>query len=222
MKCVQPDSLKSTNGIFEEYINDVQPVLLWAEQCYGNALPIAFSLEFRSIVTHIYRAERRKEADQPLSKEDVRSINGELDKASRHLLRIRLDCLKLICITLEERTQDAIAFMDNECPIRYIDDGTFLTNIVKTQIEARNAFEEAKKADCVGDSRTLGLYEHACSCYRALADLVGLRFVTAPDAELVQRYQSLRDEERKAKRRGWILFLVGVVVAVVAFLLEVL
>lgn len=217
----QPDSPKATERLFEEYVSNVQPALLLAERCHGGTLPLAFSLEFRSIVTHIYRAEARRGADRPLSAEDERAIEDELEKAGRHLLRIRLDCLKLICISLEEQAQDAITSMDRECPLRYIDDGGFLADILRIQGEARICFDAAKNADCEGGPRTLDLYERASSLYWELATLVGLSFTNAPPSERIQRYRSLCEEERKAKRRGWALFFAGLIVAFVGFMLEV-
>lgn len=206
--------------LFEDYAEDVQPKLLLAERCYRGSLPLAFSLEFRSIVTHLSRAENIVRFSNRLDDNDEKRIGEEIEKAKRHLLRVKLDCLKLICDSLEEQTLDAISHMDSVCPLRYIDDGEYVKQILATQSEARGRFEEAKIADCAGDRDVVRLYDVASSQYMNLASLVGLKFAGFNRFDRVDRFRTLERDERKAKKRGWAFFVAGVVVALVGFVLE--
>lgn len=171
------------------------------------------------MLTHISRAEELFHSNANPDDKVSEKAQEELKKACRHLQRIKLDSLKLICDSLEEQSIERVEHMDKVCPLRHIEDGTFVKEILTEQSEARKSFEKAKNADCAGEGDVVGLYGEAAAQYVALAASVGLSCTGDFRPERAARFQVLAREERNTKIKGWVFLFIGLIVASVGFVL---
>lgn len=128
---------------YKFYSKDIIPYIDLVEVYFG-AVPDGLLNEIRNFTGHISSAAIEKSDD---TKVRIENIND----AHRHLRRIFLDCLKLMCI----HQQDYINTFQKK--YRYyntndVDDGNFDVFLHKKSMEADKIFKSAKDTDNTGSN----------------------------------------------------------------------
>ena len=91
---MRDDQIKRLFGYFKEYQEYIIPLILEIELCYME-FPTMILNEIRNFTTHIGRASEVGIEEKEVDK--------QLEKASRHILRIKLDCYKVLCLYYHEK-----------------------------------------------------------------------------------------------------------------------
>lgn len=144
------------NAEYRFYMEDVTNVLNDTTLMYDQ-LPDGMLGDIRDCFGHLCDAVMR--TDQPLEK---RCSN--IDNAHNHLRRFILDCYKLQCIWYRDQLRD---FDDKYrwSDLSDVRDGQFRSEYTRLKGAAKNAFQEAQRAERPGNNDRIEELEHLDDVY---------------------------------------------------------
>lgn len=149
------------NTIFRMYIEDINPFIVRFEVSKGE-FPIEVQNEIRAIYGHLVRATMATSSDQVLR---------NIEKMKSHSKRALLDCFKYTSIICSDNYDDFMNRYEN-IDLTYLENGQFLTDIVKRCREARKALQDAKVAETsnISEDDLFALYQDAYRQFEELND----------------------------------------------------
>jgi len=156
--------IETIDGLYKAYHDDVTPLLAYVESELAE-FPIAILNEIRSLHDHIARA--------CLSK-SIEAKCKEIESARRHIVRIKLDCCKVLCVLGESRMEE---FHKNYRKIRLgeVDNGNFLPELTQLHDKARKLVQSAKEAEKSGkdgQEETVTLFQEAVISYKLVEQFI--------------------------------------------------
>lgn len=149
------------NTIFRMYIEDINPFIVRFEVSKGE-FPVEVQNEIRAIYGHLVRATMAISPDQVLS---------NIEKMKSHSKRALLDCFKYTSIICSDNYDDFMNRYKN-IDLTYLENGKFLTDIVKSCREARENLRNAKIAETsnISEDELFTLYQEAYKQFEELND----------------------------------------------------
>ena len=156
---------KASKRIAECYIQycDVIKPLIARIEAYSEKFPLPLFNEIRAFNDHIARCYYLTPSDS--------FIDDQIDKASRHILRITLDCFKcLIVIMFEqiERFEKHTRYVD----LTVIDNGTFYPDYSRLKVDGAAAVRRAKTLESYEIEKALREYEKAYDIYDRIIESI--------------------------------------------------
>ena len=150
--------IDTINELYKAYHNDIKRLLAYVE-AELEEFPIAILNEIRSLYDHTARA--------CLSKNNEAKCQ-EIESAKRHIIRIKLDCCKVLCAQGEIRMEE---FHKNYKRIRLgeVDSGNFLPELTQLHDKAKKTVRRAKHAEKSGEDgreETFSLFQEAVVAYK--------------------------------------------------------
>lgn len=149
------------NTIFRMYIEDINPFIVRFEVSKGQ-FPIEVQNEIRAIYGHLVRATMSTSSDQVLR---------NIEKMKAHSKRALLDCFKYTSVICSDNYDDFMNRYEN-IDLTYLENGQFLTDIVRRCREARRDLQKAKLAEIsnISEENLFALYEDAYKQFEELND----------------------------------------------------
>lgn len=149
------------NIIFRMYIEDINPFIVRFEVSKGE-FPVEVQNEIRAIYGHLVRATMATSSDQVLR---------NIEKMKSHSKRALLDCFKYTSIICSDNYDDFMNRYEN-IDLTYLENGKFLTDIVKRCREAREKLQNAKIAETsnISEDDLFALYQEAYRQFEELND----------------------------------------------------
>lgn len=149
------------NTIFRMYIEDINPFIVRFEVSKGE-FPVEVQNEIRAIYGHLVRATMAISPDQVLS---------NIEKMKSHSKRALLDCFKYTSIICSDNYDDFMNRYKN-IDLTYLENGKFLTDIVKSCRKARENLRNAKIAETsnISEDELFILYQDAYKQFEELND----------------------------------------------------
>lgn len=126
--------IESVDQLMDDYRVDIRPYYVLISAMVGEPLP-ALSNELRAICEHLRRCS------DPSSSQDYRK--RELEKASDHLVRFKLDVLKAILLLCEKR-YEKLQESYRGVPVQNIDNKRFFSKIIPPFVESQKLCIQAK------------------------------------------------------------------------------
>lgn len=117
-------------GVYQAY-NDVIIPLVFEIELEHKQFPTMILNEIRSFTAHIGRA---------VGSMNAQDIDNELKKAERHILRIKLDCFKVLCYGYDERFRRVFPKEHRHYDLSIVNNSSFLPEMAKR-------LNSAKKTD---------------------------------------------------------------------------
>ena len=187
--------------LYIEYQTDITPLLIDVEQKWKE-FPVQILNEIRAFTSHICRIS--------VDNVDPQFVNTQISKAHSHILRIKLDLLKNICLWY------AIQYEDH-FPERYKDvylDALILQN-VSFPLLFQNSLQEARKIIQVGRllegdgkiAEAVGCYVEGLVIYRQLEETI--------ESSNSQLFELRRTHRRKNWKQHIWSFILGIIVSVI-------
>lgn len=149
------------NTIFRMYIEDINPFIVRFEVSKGE-FPIEVQNEIRAIYGHLVRATMATSSDQ---------VFRNIEKMKSHSKRALLDCFKYTSILCSDNYDDFMNRYEN-IDLTYLDNGKFLTDVVKRCHDARESLKNAKIAETsnISEADLFALYQNAYRQFEELND----------------------------------------------------
>lgn len=195
------------NTVFRMYIEDINPFVVRFEVSKGE-FPVEVQNEIRAIYGHLVRATMSTSPDQVLR---------NIEKMKSHSKRALLDCFKYTSVICSDNYDDFMRRYEN-IDLTYLENGQFLTNIVKECREARKSLQEAKVAETsnISEEKLFTLYQDA---YRKFEELNNKLQQAEESAAFLQHKASKKDLVSKVSL--WVGiggFLIGVIGVLINFI----
>lgn len=149
------------NTVFRMYIEDINPFIVRFEVSKGE-FPIEIQNEIRAIYGHLVRATMSASSEQALK---------NIEKMKSHSKRALLDCFKYTSIICSDNYDDFMNRYEN-IDLTYLQNGQFLTDIVKRSRAARRDLQKAKIAETsnISEDDLFSLYQDAYRQFEELND----------------------------------------------------
>lgn len=152
---------KSTE-LFNQYNQIIKPLIAEIE-ARSETMPQPLFNEIRAFTDHIARCYFPDITDEKLDE--------ELKKASRHVVRITLDCFKCLNILLFKKVEEFERRTKN-VDLNVLDNGEFYPKYKKLKRDAAEIVKQAKLAESKDTMEALSLYDAAYNKYVELEDLL--------------------------------------------------
>ena len=170
--------------------------------------PIEVQNEIRAIYGHLVRATMSTSSDQVLR---------NIEKMKSHSKRALLDCFKYTSIICSDNYDDFMNRYEN-IDLTYLENGQFLTDIVKGCREARTSLQKAKVAETsnISEDDLFDLYQNAYKQFEELNDKLQQ---AEESASFLQHTASKKDKISNIYH--WVTigrFVVGGIVLIVNFI----
>lgn len=152
---------EASKRIAECYIRycDVIKPLLARIEAFSEKFPLPLFNEIRAFNDHIARCYYQNPSD--------RYIEEQIDKASRHIVRISLDCFKCLIVIMFEQIEQFEKRTRN-IDLTVIDNGTFYPEYSRLKIEGASVVRSAKTFESYDIEKALIEYERAYDIYDTL------------------------------------------------------
>ena len=177
--------------LYEAYGGEIAVLIIDVELKYGK-FPTQVLNEIRALTTHVSRIA----VENALTHEQT---DKQIEKAARHIVRIKLDLYKYLCIWFRDEYQDRFPKKFKNVPIdTLIVGGEHFDIALSTRLtEAIELTRQAKKQEVasVADS-SIPMYEGALSKFREIETLY---------QENERHLLSLKMKRRRDTITGWII-----------------
>ncbi len=156
--------IDTIDELYKAYHNDVKRLLAYVE-AELEEFPIAILNEVRSLYDHTARAYLSKSKEAKCK---------ETESARRHIVRIKLDCCKVLCAQGEKRIEE---FHKNYRRIKLgeVDSGDFLPELTRLHDKAKTMVRRAKYAEKSGEEgreETFSLFQEAVISYKRIEQFI--------------------------------------------------
>jgi hypothetical protein len=183
--CIQNHQI-ALGELYNNYNQNVKPLLADIEARYEK-IPLQLFNEIRAFNDHIARCYLLTTSEE--------DIKRDLEKASSHLLRIILDCFKLLNLHVFSVYVEKFEKKHKRVDLNVVDSGNFIVRFYAIKLKARNTVREAKTYESSDKVKSLELFQRAYNEYSELETLI--------------------EENRRgishAKRKTWIKFCLDIV-----------
>ena len=152
---------KSTE-LFIQYNQVIKPLIAEIE-ARSETMPQPLFNEIRAFTDHIARCYFPDITEKKLDE--------ELQKASRHIVRITLDCFKCINILLFKKVEE-FERQTRNVNLKVLDNGEFYPKYNRLKRNAAEIVKQAKLAESKDSLEALKLYDAAYNKYVELEDLI--------------------------------------------------
>lgn len=189
--------LNSLFNLYSEYNEEIAPLIAEIELRYEN-FPVAILNEVRSFTTHISRCTLSNEY----------RYDSELEKASRHILRMKLDCYKYLCFSLQLKQDLDFSKKFLNVDLSNVNNGEFVLQYRDLLQSAFLITLRAKLLEKDDPENALPQYIDALNKYRSVEELEN------------QNYALLVDAKRKYIKDKYIANpLISIAIGVVSYIL---
>ncbi len=151
-----------SNELFSQYNQVIKPLIAEIE-ARSETMPQPLFNEIRAFTDHIARCYFPDMPDE--------RMKDELQKASRHIVRITLDCFKCLNILLFKNVENFERQTQN-VDLKVLDNGEFYPKYKKLKREAADTVKQAKLVESTDSTQALQLYDAAYNKYVELEDLL--------------------------------------------------
>lgn len=154
-----------THRIAESYIQycEVIKPLIARIEAESEKIPLPLFNEIRAFNDHIARCYYNNPSEQ--------YINDQIDKASRHIVRMTLDCFKCLIVIMFQRIE-LFEKRTKNIDLTVIDNGTFFPEYSRRKVEAATAVNKAKLIEAIDINLALAEFERACNIYTDIVDSI--------------------------------------------------
>lgn len=147
---------------YVQYCEVIKPLIARIE-AYSEKFPLPLFNEIRAFNDHIARCYYRTPSDS--------YIGEQIDKASRHILRITLDCFKCLIVIMFEQIE-RFEKQTRNVDLTVIDNGTFYPEYSRLKVEGAATVRLAKTFESYDIENALREYEKAYDTYDRLIDMI--------------------------------------------------
>lgn len=147
---------------YVQYCEVIKPLIARIE-AYSEKFPLPLFNEIRAFTDHIARCYYRTPSDSYISE--------QIDKASRHILRISLDCFKCLIVIMFEQIEK-FEKQTRNVDLTVIDNGTFYPEYSRLKVEGAATVRRAKTLESYDIVNALREYEKAYDTYDRLIDII--------------------------------------------------
>lgn len=192
------------NTVFRMYIEDINPFIVRFEVSKGE-FPIEVQNEIRAIYGHLVRAVMSDSPEQVLR---------NVEKMKSHSKRALLDCFKYTSIICSDNYDSFMSRYKN-IDLTYLENGHFLTDIVKQCKKARQSLRDAKVAETsnISEEDLFNLYQDA---YRQFENLNERLQQAEESASFLQHKASKKDLLSKISLwvgiGGFVVGIIGIII----------
>lgn len=151
-----------SNELFAQYNEVIKPLIAEIE-ARSETMPQPLFNEIRAFTDHIARCYFPGISDE--------KMKDELQKASRHIVRITLDCFKCLNILLFKNVENFERQTQN-VDLKVLDNGEFYPKYKQLKREAADTVKQAKLAESTDSTQALQLYDAAYNKYVELENLL--------------------------------------------------
>lgn len=156
---------EATKRIAECYVQycDVIKPLIARIEAYSEKFPLPLFNEIRAFNDHIARCYYRTPSDS--------FIAEQIDKASRHIIRITLDCFKCLIVIMFEHIE-RFEKQTRNVDLTILDNGTFYPEYSRLKTDGAATVRRAKTLESYNIENALREYEKAYDTYDRLIDMI--------------------------------------------------
>lgn len=158
-------TVSACQRIAESYIQycDVIKPLIARIEAQSEKIPLPLFNEIRAFNDHIARCYYNNPTDE--------YINEQIDKASRHIVRMTLDCFKCLIVIMYQKIEQFEKRTRN-IDLTVIDNGLFYPEYSRMKVEAATAVNNAKLQELININDALIQFERACNVYTDIVNSI--------------------------------------------------
>lgn len=145
-----------------QYCGVIKPLIARIE-AQSERIPLPLFNEIRAFNDHIARCYFNNPSEQYISE--------QIEKASRHIARITLDCFKCLIVILYQQVE-LFEHQTRNVDLTVIDNGTFFPEYSRLKVEAASFVKSAKIKENFDFASSLEEYEKACAVYSDIVDKI--------------------------------------------------
>lgn len=149
------EAAKRITACYVQYCEVIKPLIAQIE-AYSEKFPLPLFNEIRAFNDHIARCYYRNPSDS--------FIDEQIDKASRHILRITLDCFKCLIVIMFEQIE-RFEQQTRNVDLTVIDNGTFYPEYARLKTDGAATVRRAKTLESYEIENALREYEKAYDIY---------------------------------------------------------
>ncbi len=139
-----------------EYCEVIKPLIARIE-AQSEKIPLPLFNEIRAFNDHIARCYFNHPSDQ--------YIEEQINKASRNIVRMTLDCFKCLIVIMFQKIEQFEKRTKN-IDLTVIDNGIFFPEYSRKKVEAATAVNKAKLIEANDINKSLTEFERACNIFR--------------------------------------------------------
>ena len=152
------EAAKRITACYVQYCEVIKPLIAQIE-AYSEKFPLPLFNEIRAFNDHIARCYYRNPSDS--------FIDEQIDKASRHILRITLDCFKCLIVIMFEQIE-RFEQQTRNVDLTVIDNGTFYPEYARLKTDGAATVRRAKTLESYEIENALREYEKAYDIYNRI------------------------------------------------------
>ena len=149
------EAAKRITACYVQYCEVIKPLIAQIE-AYSEKFPLPLFNEIRAFNDHIARCYYRNPSDS--------FIDEQIDKASRHILRITLDCFKCLIVIMFEQIE-RFEQQTRNVDLTVIDNGTFYPEYARLKTDGAATVRRAKTLESYEIENALREYEKSYDIY---------------------------------------------------------
>lgn len=156
------DASRRIADCYVKYCEVIKPLIARIE-AFSEKFPLPLFNEIRAFNDHIARCYYHEPSDT--------FIDEQIEKASRHILRITLDCFKCLIVIMFEQIEQFEKRTRN-IDLTVIDNGTFFPEYSRLKIDGASAVRQAKTFESYDIEKALVEYERAYDIYDKIIESI--------------------------------------------------
>ena len=156
------EASKRISECYVQYCEVIKPLIARIE-AYSEKFPLPLFNEIRAFNDHIARCYYHTPSDS--------FIAEQIDKASRHILRITLDCFKCLIVIMFEQIEK-FEKQTRNVDLTVINNGTFYPEYSRLKIDGAAMVRRAKTLESYDMDNALREYEKAYDIYDRIIESI--------------------------------------------------
>lgn len=147
---------------YVKYCSVIKPLIARIE-AQSERIPLPLFNEIRAFNDHIARCYYNNPSENYISE--------QVEKASRHIVRMTLDCFKCLIVILYQQIE-LFERQTRNVDLTVIDNGTFFPEYSRMKVEAASLVKNAKIREFSDFTLALEEYEKACAIYTDIVNRI--------------------------------------------------
>lgn len=156
------DASRRIADSYIQYCDVIKPLIARIE-ALSEKIPLPLFNEIRAFNDHIARCYYNNPSDE--------YIDEQIDKASRHIVRMTLDCFKCLIVIMFQKIENFDKRTRN-IDLTVIDNGLFYPEYSRLKVEAATAVNNAKMQESINIEDSLTEFERACNIYSEIVNSI--------------------------------------------------
>lgn len=156
------DASRRIADSYIQYCDVIKPLIARIE-ALSEKIPLPLFNEIRAFNDHIARCYYNNPSDE--------YIDEQIDKASRHIVRMNLDCFKCLIVIMFQKIENFDKRTRN-IDLTVIDNGLFYPEYSRLKVEAATAVNNAKMQESINIEDSLTEFERACNIYSEIVNSI--------------------------------------------------